>query len=267
MKTWKTLVLCTMLAAAPACKKKEDKAPTPVTEGSGSSAMAGSGSAAPVAAGSGSDTMAGSGSAMAGSGSAMAGSGSDTAMAGSGSAMAGSDAAKAPTTPAVDDNEDHVVVMAKHKPAKPTDPVTVRFEKFKVVKATFDPKKIEGGKAEIELDLSSLKTDSSKRDDHLKSPAYIDVSKFATATIDIGNVKHKADKTYSADATVKFHGVTKKYPVTFDVIEQKDDSIRIKGEQEFSRLDFKVGTDPAKDAQQQVDTPLTIQMVLTLKKT
>jgi len=219
----------------------------------------GSGSAAMGSAGSGSGSAAGSDMGM--------GMGSATMNGGSGGSAAGSDTAKAPTTPAVDDNEDHIVVMAKHKPSKPTDPVTVRFEKFKVVKATFDPKKVEGGKAQIEIDLSSLKTDSSKRDDHLKSPAYIDVGKFATATIDIANVKKKADKTFTADATVKFHGATKKYPVTFDVIEQKDDSIRIKGEQEFSRLDFNVGTDPAKDAQQQVDTPLTIQVVLTLKKT
>lgn len=256
MKTLKLLVLSVLVVAA--CNKKEEKPapPPPPPPAADAAPMMGSGSA-----GSGSDM--GSGSAAMGSGSA---------------AGSGSDMAKAPTTPAIDDNEDHVVVMAHHKPAKPTDPVTVRFEKFKVTKATFDPKKIEGGKATIELDLSSIKTDSSKRDDHLKSPAYLDIAKFATATIDVANVKKlrapadksgkmNDDKTFSADATVKFHGVTKKYPVTFTVLEQKDDSIRIKAEQDFSRLDFKIGTDPAKDNQQQVDTPLTIQVVLTLKKT
>lgn len=40
-----------------------------------------------------------------------------------------------------------------------------------------------------------------------------------------------------------------------------------KGERTFSRLDFSIGSDPAKDSQQQVDTELTIQMVVTLKKT
>lgn len=175
---------------------------------------------------------------------------------------AGSDTAKA--RPANDD--DHIVVLAKHTPSKPTDPVVVRFDKFKVVSATFDPDKIEGGQATIELDLSSLRTDSRERDDDLRSPKFIDVGNFATATIDIANVKTKTGKTFSADATVKLRGMTKTYPVTFDVIAQDGDSIRIKGEYTFSRLDFSVGSDPAKDSQQQVDTELTIQMVLTLRK-
>ena len=54
--------------------------------------------------------------------------------------------------------------------------------------------------------------------------------------------------------------------MTFDVIDQTDHSIQIKGEQSFSRLDFSVGSDPAKDPQQQVGTELTIQMVVTLTR-
>ena len=84
-------------------------------------------------------------------------------------------------------------------------------------------------------------------------------------TIEISNVK-RVDKTFSADATVKLRGVTKTYPVTFEVVDQKDNSVRIKGEHTFSRLDFSVGTDPSKDSQQQVDTELTIQMLVTLEK-
>jgi polyisoprenoid-binding protein YceI len=167
-------------------------------------------------------------------------------------------------TPASAD-DDHIVVLAKHTPSKSTDPVVVRFDKFKVVSASFDPKTIEGGRATIELDLASLRSGSSERDDDLKSPAFIDVGTFATATIEIANVKTKAANTFTADATVKLRGTTKSYPVTFDVIQQTDDSIRIKGEHTFSRLDFSVGTDPAKDSRQQIDTALTIQMVLTLK--
>ena len=52
--------------------------------------------------------------------------------------------------PSIADNEDHITVLGKHRPAKPSDPVQVRFEKFRVVKASFDPKKVEGGTATIE---------------------------------------------------------------------------------------------------------------------
>jgi polyisoprenoid-binding protein YceI len=171
--------------------------------------------------------------------------------------------------PAVADDADadSIVVLARHTQAKPTDPVPVKFEKFKVTKATFDPKKIEGGKATIEIDATSLKTDSEKRDAHLKTPDFIDVSKFATITVDIDKVKKKADKTYTAEATVKFRDITKKYPVTFDVVDQKPDSIRIKGETSFSRLDFKVGKDSKDPKEAPVQPELTIKMQLTLKKT
>ena len=142
----------------------------------------------------------------------------------------------------------------------------VKFEKVTVKKATFDPKKIEGGKATIEVDLTSLKTDSDKRDEHLKSTSYFDVAKFGTATIDIANVKKKDDTHFTADATVKLHGVTKKYPVAFEVVEAKDDWIRVKGEQAISRNDFKVGK-PKTGKDELVAPDMTVKLQLTLKKT
>ena len=162
---------------------------------------------------------------------------------------------------------DSIVVLAKHTPDKPTDPVQVRFEKFQVTKATFDPKKIEGGKATIEIDATSLKTGEDKRDAHLNTPEFLDTAKFPKITVDIDKVKKKAGTTFTAEATVKFREITKKYPVTFDVIDTKADSIRIKAQTDFSRLDFKVGKDPKEPKAAQVQTGLTIQMQLTLKKT
>jgi polyisoprenoid-binding protein YceI len=203
------------LVAAPACKKHEDKPPTPAT-GSAGSATAGS--------------------------------------------------AAEPTT-APEAEADHITVLAHHKKPKPSDPVRINFETFKVVKADFDPQKIEGGTATIELDLSSFHTDSDERDEHLKSPAYLDVGKLATATIAIDNVKQKAGDTYTADATVTAHGMTKTYPVTFDVLERAADHIKIKGTHAFTRLDFGIGTDPAQNAEEQVGTDVTIEVVLTLAKT
>jgi polyisoprenoid-binding protein YceI len=80
-------------------------------------------------------------------------------------------------------------------------------------------------------------------------------------------VKKKADKTFTAEATVKFRDVTKKYPVTFDVVDQTADSIRIKGEAAFSRLDFKVGKDSKDPKVAPVQPELVIKVALTLKKT
>ena len=245
MKTIKLLVLAAVLALSPSCKK--DKKPE-ATKDTGSAAMAGSdtGSAPTPDMGS------------AGSAGAMAGSAEGSA--------AGSAAAATPT----EDTADWITVYATHFEKKEGDPVEVKIEKFKVTKADFDPKKIEGGTATIEIDLSSLKSGDEKRDEHLKTPDYIDAAKFATAVVEIGNVKKKDDKTFTADAKVKFHGVDKKFPVTFEVAEATDDSIRIKGEHTFKRLDFKVGKKPGKDPKKGEDgvaDELTIKMQLTLKKT
>jgi polyisoprenoid-binding protein YceI len=162
---------------------------------------------------------------------------------------------------AADADADSIVVLAKHAEAKPDDPVQVRFERFKVVKSDVDPKKVEGGKVTLEIDTTSLKTGSDKRDAHLQTPDFIDAKKFSTITVDIDKVKKKAGKTYTAEATVKLRDITKKYPVTFDVVDQKADSIKIKGEAAFSRFDFEVG---GKDL---TKTPVNPELVIKLALT
>ena len=167
---------------------------------------------------------------------------------------------------------DRVEVLARHQPIAgkadlDSDPVVVRFAKFAITKASFDPKNLEGGTATIELDPTKLKTGDEERDADLKSPEFFDVAKFATVTIDVANVKKQADTKYSADATVACHGVTKTYAVTFEVLATTADTVRIKGEHAFSRLDFAIGVDPSTDPTERVDTALTIQWTLTLKQT
>jgi len=175
-----------------------------------------------------------------------------------------------PARPASD--ADRVEVLARHLPAAgqadlDSDPVVVHFDKLAITKASFDPKNLEGGTASIELDLASIKTGSDERDSDLKSPEFLDAARFATITVDVTNVKKRADTTYTADATVACHGVTKTYPVTFEVLATTASSVRIKGEHAFSRLDFAIGVDPAKDPTERIHPGLIIQWMLTLQNT
>ncbi|HEY6036710.1 MAG TPA: YceI family protein [Kofleriaceae bacterium] len=163
---------------------------------------------------------------------------------------------------------DRIVVLAKHLPVAgqpdlDADPVVVRFEKFTVTKAHFDPKNLEGGTATLELDLTSLKSGDTERDDDLKSAKFLDVAKLATITIDVAKVEKQGDR-YSAVATVSCHGVTKTYPITFAVTATTADSVTIEGAKAFSRLDFAVGVDPAKDPTERVDPALIMEWTLTL---
>jgi polyisoprenoid-binding protein YceI len=189
------------------------------------------------------------------------------APAGSGSAVAKPEPKPepAPAPPPADPNADYVRILASHKTPKPKDPVAIEIKSFKVVKADFDPAKVEGGTAELALDLTSLASDSPKRDNHLRGEDYLKVDEFGTATIKIDNVKKTADNAYSADATVNIHGLEKKLPVAFTVVETLPDGIRIKGEHEFSRHDFAIGAPKGED--DSVGDAQTIQMQLTLKKT
>lgn len=171
------------------------------------------------------------------------------------------DPAPTATSPTDEDKSDWLKVVADHTEAgKGT--VDVVFKGVKVVKAAFDPEKVEGGTAELEVDLDTLASGIAKRDAHLKSGDYLDVKKTPKAIIKVDNVKKTADNNYSADATIKAHGIEKKFPVTFTVVETMPDGIRIKGELAFTRADFKIG----KVEGDNVKPELKAALQVTLKK-
>jgi polyisoprenoid-binding protein YceI len=155
---------------------------------------------------------------------------------------------------------DYVRVLASHSPAKPGDPIAVAFESFRVTKSNFDLANLEGGTAELEIDLSSVSSGLGKRDGHLKSPDYLNVAESPKALVSITDVKKKDDSTYSATAEVKAHGITKSLPVEFSVVETTGSTISIKATKEFSRLDFGIG----KAEGDPTDATMTIEMALTL---
>ena len=160
------------------------------------------------------------------------------------------------------DTADKLEIFAQHTDPKKPD-VTVTFSGITVVEAKFDPEKIEGGTATIEVDLGSLKSGVDDRDAHLKNPDYLEVDKFPKATIKVDNVKKTGDNAYSADATVNVHGVEQKVPVTFTVADKTADSVRINGEAKFSRLDFKVGKAEKDEGSKEA---MTAKLQVTLKK-
>jgi polyisoprenoid-binding protein YceI len=163
------------------------------------------------------------------------------------------------------DKSDYMVVYASHAEPKPTDPVSLRFQKIKVTRVKFArPVKdgVEGATAEFEVDLSSLKSDSTKRDAHIKSPDYLDVARFATATVTVENPRHIGEGNYRAPAKVKFRGKTVEWEVFFKVVETLPDGVRIRGEHKFTRKDVGVG----KDGGDPVGQDLLVRLQLTLRK-
>jgi polyisoprenoid-binding protein YceI len=167
-----------------------------------------------------------------------------------------------PATPQADLGDDYVRIVAEHANRKPSDPVIVSITRFRVVKATFDPHDLEGGTAELELDLTSLVSGSEKRDRHLRSDDYLDVDRFGVATIKVGNIKKTGDRSYAADATVSARGVDKVLPVGFEVLEANADAVKVKGSARFARLDWGIGQEPGPEDTAAVEMTLELQMTI-----
>ncbi|MCB0339453.1 MAG: polyisoprenoid-binding protein [Bdellovibrionales bacterium] len=79
----------------------------------------------------------------------------------------------------------------------------------------FDPNNIASSKANVSIDVSSINTEQSKRDDHLRSADFFDVSKFPTMTFETTSVEPISKDTFNALGNLTLHGVTK--PVTLKV--------------------------------------------------
>jgi polyisoprenoid-binding protein YceI len=163
------------------------------------------------------------------------------------------------------DKADYMMVYASHAEPKPTDPVTLRFSKLTVKKVKFaKPIKdgVEGASAQFEVDLTSLKSNSDKRDQHIKSPDYLDVAKFATLTVDVKNPRHTGDGNYRAPAKVSFRGKSYDWEIFFKVVETLPDGVRIRGEHKLTRKELALG----KEAGDSVGQDILVRLQLTLKQ-
>lgn len=188
----------------------------------------------------------------------------DEAQADQAADQAADKADEAPAAAKAAEGGDYIKVYGAHEPTTEADPVEIVIQSYEVTSAQFDPANLEGGAAELSLDLNSIKSNDEKRDGHLKTADYLDTAQFATATVKVSDVKKVDGDTYSAQAEVTAHGVTKSFPVQFDVLETAADSVRIKAEHEFDRLDFEMGQEPDGE-NERVAKGVRIEMQLTLK--
>lgn len=79
----------------------------------------------------------------------------------------------------------------------------------------YDAANVGATKIDGKVGLASINTRDTKRDDHLKSPDFFDVSKYTEATFKSKSVKNITDKTFDVVGDMTIRGVTKE--VTFTV--------------------------------------------------
>ena len=93
---------------------------------------------------------------------------------------------------------------------------TVRGEFTKTTGAvTIDDKDVTKSTVEATIDASTISTREAKRDDHLKSPDFLDTAKYPTITFKSTKVAKAGKDKLKVTGDLTLHGVTK--PVVLDV--------------------------------------------------
>lgn len=85
----------------------------------------------------------------------------------------------------------------------------------------FDPANLGQSSVVATVDVASVSTRETDRDNHLKSPDFFDVAKYPTITFKSTKVHAAANGEYKIAGELTIHGVTK--PVTLDVESVSDE--------------------------------------------
>ncbi len=72
-----------------------------------------------------------------------------------------------------------------------------------------DPKAVQAADLQVTVDTASVGTLNTALDNHLKSPDFLDVAKFPTATFKATSVKTTGERTADISGDLTLHGVTK----------------------------------------------------------
>lgn len=113
------------------------------------------------------------------------------------------------------------------------------FRKFDV-KADIDEQALEKSQIEVTVDMTTIDTNSERRDNHLKSPDFFDVAKFPTSTIKISGIRKLSDTTYEADADLTIRDVTKRVKLPARVLLNEAGVLRFRGTVELNRMEYGV---------------------------
>jgi polyisoprenoid-binding protein YceI len=120
-----------------------------------------------------------------------------------------------------------------------------RFQKWDI-KWEGDPSKPEGGKVTASIDVASINTGITKRDEHLRSDAFFDAAKYPKITFTSSKVWNEGGKLMVA-GTLDMHGVKKDLTLPFEAAAGKNgsgnDSWSYQATTTINRKDFGVGSE------------------------
>jgi Uncharacterized conserved protein len=136
------------------------------------------------------------------------------------------------------------------------------FERF-TADIKFDPKDLAGSCFEVKIDMASVDSQDSERDDTMKSDDLFAVKQFPTAHYVADKFIAKGGNKFTGAGKLTLRNVTREVPIEF-TFEQKNGSAWLKGSAQLKRLDFGVGQGDWKETKE-VGNDVKVSFVLLLK--
>jgi len=104
----------------------------------------------------------------------------------------------------------------------------------------FNPANLGSSSIEASVDVNTINTDNSSRDDHLKSDDFFDVAHFPKIILKSVSFRHKRGNNYTGQFNLTMKGKSKLVDINFSRID-KNTAAEFKGAFKINRLDFGVG--------------------------
>jgi polyisoprenoid-binding protein YceI len=137
------------------------------------------------------------------------------------------------------------------------------FERF-VSDIRFDPQDLAGSHFDVRIDLASVNSRDSERDDTIRGPDLFAVKQFPTGHYVADKFSARGGNKYAATGKLTLRDVTRDVPIEF-TFEKNASGAWLKGEATLQRLEFGVGQGEWKDTET-VGNEVKVRFALLLKQ-
>jgi polyisoprenoid-binding protein YceI len=105
----------------------------------------------------------------------------------------------------------------------------------------FTPANLNSSTLEASVDVNTINTDNSSRDEHLRSEDFFDVLHYPKIALKSIAFKHKGGNNYIGTFTLTIKGKSKQIEIPFTYLD-KENAFEFKGAFKINRVDFGVGS-------------------------
>jgi polyisoprenoid-binding protein YceI len=110
-----------------------------------------------------------------------------------------------------------------------------------LTKVHFAPENLNSSILEASVDVSTINTDNSSRDEHLRSEDFFDAAHYPKISLKSVAFKHKSGNNYTGTFTLTIKDKSKQIEMPFTFLD-KENTVKFKGAFKINRLDFGIGS-------------------------